>query len=205
MEQAKDRLVIIGASGHGKVAADIALLCGYQDIVFLDDDEKVKECAGFPVLGNISQADHFKGDVFVAIGNTEIRERLSKRFECISLIHPNAVIGRNVLIGKGSIVMAGVVINSDATIGNHCIINTSASVDHDCQIGDYSHVAVGSHLCGTVHIGNKVWIGAGATVINNVMICDNCVIGAGATVVNDIFLPGKYVGVPAKIITNTET
>lgn len=38
-----NRLIIIGASGHGKVVADIATLCGYDDIVFLDDDENVKE------------------------------------------------------------------------------------------------------------------------------------------------------------------
>ena len=45
------RLVIVGASGHGKVIADIAKLNGYDDIVFLDDDEAVTECAGYPVIG----------------------------------------------------------------------------------------------------------------------------------------------------------
>ena len=34
-----NKLIIIGASGHGKVVADIAALNGYKDIVFLDDDE----------------------------------------------------------------------------------------------------------------------------------------------------------------------
>lgn len=51
-----NRLVIIGASGHGKVIADIALKCGYEDIVFLDDDVSIKECAGFPVVGLTEQA-----------------------------------------------------------------------------------------------------------------------------------------------------
>ncbi len=32
------RLAIIGASGHGKVVADIAKKNGYKEIVFLDDD-----------------------------------------------------------------------------------------------------------------------------------------------------------------------
>ena len=45
------RLVIVGASGHGKVIADIAKLNGYNDIVFLDDNEAVDECAGYPVVG----------------------------------------------------------------------------------------------------------------------------------------------------------
>ena len=33
------KLTIIGASGHGKVVAEIAALCGYHAIDFLDDDE----------------------------------------------------------------------------------------------------------------------------------------------------------------------
>ena len=37
------RLVIIGAGGHGKVVADIAKLDGYEDIIFLDDNENVKK------------------------------------------------------------------------------------------------------------------------------------------------------------------
>ena len=35
-------LVIVGASGHGKVLADIAEKVGYTDIFFLDDNQAVK-------------------------------------------------------------------------------------------------------------------------------------------------------------------
>ena len=54
MEKAIRRLVILGASGHGKVVADIAVKNGYTDIVFLDDDPSLTSCAGYPVLGPIS-------------------------------------------------------------------------------------------------------------------------------------------------------
>ena len=37
------KLVIIGASGHGKVIADIALKTGYEVVGFLDDNETVEE------------------------------------------------------------------------------------------------------------------------------------------------------------------
>ena len=33
-----NRLMIVGAGGHGKVVADIATQNGYSDIVFLDDN-----------------------------------------------------------------------------------------------------------------------------------------------------------------------
>ena len=41
------RLLIIGASGHGKVVADIARLNGYQEIVFLDDNPEVRRCGEY--------------------------------------------------------------------------------------------------------------------------------------------------------------
>lgn len=193
------RLVIIGASGHGKVIADIAIRNGYEDIVFLDDDENVKECAGFPVVGKTSEAEKIAGDKIVAIGNPKIRERIQEGLnDVVTLIHPDAVISRRVEIGEGTVIMAGAVINSDAVIGKGCIINTGASVDHDCRIGDYSHVSVGAHVAGTCEIGKKTWIGAGATVSNNVNIYGDCMVGAGAVVIKDINKPGTYVGVPAR-------
>ncbi len=193
------KLMIIGASGHGKVAADIAVKIGYREIVFLDDNEAVKNCGRYPVVGKSSEAKHFDADVVVAIGNARIRKRIQESLEdmnLVNLIHPTAVIAGDVVIGKGSMVMAGAVINPGAVLGAGCIVNTCASVDHDCRVGEYVHVAVGSHLCGNVVVGAKTWIGAGAIVSNNVSICDDCMIGAGAVVVRDIKEPGTYVGVP---------
>lgn len=200
MSKKKKKLIIIGASGHGKVVADIALLNGYDEIVFLDDDENIKDCAGFPVVGKTSEAHKMDGDKIIAIGNARIREKLQGALHTVTLIHPQAVIGRNVNIGEGTVVMAGAVINSETRIGKGCIINTCASVDHDCVVGDYVHVAVGSHICGTVHVGNRTWIGAGSTVSNNINISNDVIIGAGTIVVKDIDEEGTYVGVPSKKI-----
>ncbi|MGB4091065.1 MAG: acetyltransferase [Ruminococcus flavefaciens] len=194
-----ERLVIIGASGHGKVVADIAKLNGYSDIVFLDDNDRVKECDGYPVVGDSSHAP--EGEVFVAVGNARIRrmlmERYADRVQPV-LIHPNAVIAEGVQIGAGTVVMVGAIVNPGALIGKGVIINTCSSVDHDCVVGDYVHVAVGAHLCGTVIIGESTWIGAGATVSNNINICGNCMVGAGTVVIEDINEKGTYVGVPAR-------
>lgn len=199
-----NKLIILGASGHGKVIADIAVNVGYTDIVFLDDDITIKECSGFPVVGKTSLAKSMAGDKIIAIGNASVRESIHRDIKLITLIHPNAVIGRNVEIGEGSVVMAGAVINPDTKIGKGCIINTASSVDHDCIINDYVHVAVGAHICGTVCIGEKVWIGAGAIIINNIEICDKCKIGAGTVVIDNIDKNGVYAGVPARLIRGNE-
>ena len=197
------KLTIIGASGHGKVVADIASLCGYDEIEFLDDNKSLIHCGKWPVVGICSKADDVDSDLFVAIGNAEIRKRFIEKYSykhIVTLIHPSAIIAKDVKIGFGTVVMAGAVINPDTQIGNGCIINTCASVDHDCVVGDYSHVSVGAHLCGTVSIGESAWIGAGSTVINNVSVCGGCMIGAGAVVVKNIDLKGTYIGIPARII-----
>ena len=196
-----NRLVIIGASGHGKVVADIATLNGYKDIVFLDNDPEIKNCAGYPVLGPDTMTSELDGDVFVAVGNAETRKRLMERDMARSfpaLIHPSAVIAKSAEVSAGSVVMAGAVINPGARIGKGCIINTSSSVDHDCVVGDYVHISVGAHLSGTVVVGTGTWIGTGAIVSNNVNIGGECIIGAGAVVIKDILEAGTYIGVPAR-------
>lgn len=196
-----NRIIIIGASGHGKVVADIAKLVGYVDIVFLDSNPEKKECAGHPVIGSDSMLNELDGDVFIAVGDAKVRKTIMEKNANRSypvLVHPNAVIAEGVTIGDGTAIMAGTVINSEARIGKGCIVNTSSSIDHDCGIGDYVHIAVGAHICGTVQIGNNAWIGAGATVINNIDVCSDCLIGAGSVVIESIHTPGTYVGVPAR-------
>lgn len=198
-----NRLLIIGASGHGKVAADIAKKRGYEKIAFLDDDSSVEHCGEYKVIGKTKEAMRWPEDDFVvALGDAIIRERIMENLEkhflkMISLIHPAAVVADDVRIGIGTMIMAGAVINPGTTIGKGCIVNTGATIDHDCRIGDYCHVSVGSHLAGTVSVAARTWIGIGAIVSNNIEISTGCMIGAGAVVVRDIAESGTYIGVPA--------
>ena len=202
----KDKLIIIGASGHGKVVADIAIKMNkWQSIAFLDDDESIKTSMGLEVIGKTADAFTYKdeADFFVAIGNSATREKIQEKLideglNVVSLIHPSAIIGMDVEIGIGSVVMAGVVINSSTRIGKGCIINTSSSLDHDNVMEDYVHISPGTSLAGTVKVGKGSWLGIGSTVSNNVNICSGCKVGAGAVVVKDITEPGTYVGVPVR-------
>ena len=198
------KLVIIGASGHGKVVADIAKKNGYREIQFLDDNRDLKECCGYGVVGGSSDYIKYDCDMIVAIGNPHIREKIQKQLDNAKkkipvLIHPKAAVGEKVLIGKGTVIMAGAVVNSDTEIGRGCIVNTCASVDHDCRIGAFVHVSVGGHVAGNVYVGDRTWIGIGAVVSNNISVCEDCMIGAGAVIVKNIKISGTYIGVPAEI------
>ena len=150
------KLKIIGASGHGKVVADIAALLGYDEIEFYDDDPSLHSCGGWPVVGVSADCKPEEDQVFVAIGSPKIRQRLMEALpeaRMPVLVHPGAVVARDVSLGRGSVVMAGAVVNPGAKLGQGVIINTCASVDHDCVLEDYVHVAVGAHLCGADRIG----------------------------------------------------
>ncbi|PFA18425.1 acetyltransferase [Bacillus cereus] len=204
----KNRLLIIGASGHGKVVADIALKINkWQSIAFLDDSESVKSSMSIEVIGKSADAFNYVDDYdfFVGIGNNSIRERIQSKLESEgaslpTLIHPSAVIGEQVELGEGTVVMAGAVINCCTTIGKGCIINTGSTIDHDNVIEDYIHISPGAHLAGTVKVGHGSWLGIGSLVSNNINITRGCKVGAGAVVVRDITEEGTYVGVPAKSI-----
>lgn len=201
----KDKIIIIGASGHGKVAADIAKLNGYKEILFLDDDSSKKINGKYTVAGTTKDIGSYieEYDFIVGIGNNSIRKRITNELlksgiTQTVLIHPSAIIDETVLIGKGTVVMANAVINAESTIGNSCIINTAATIDHDCVIKDYVHVSPGVHIAGTVNIGEETWVGIGSTVINNINISSKCIIGAGGLVNKDIEESDTYVGIPVR-------
>lgn len=190
-------VVILGASGHAHVIADIVKAEGNRVVAFLDDDLSQSDCSG-----PISDYSKYQNCEFViGIGNADIREKLSQlNLKWHTAIHPSAIISDSASIYEGTVVMPNAVINVRSVVGKHCIINTGAIVEHDNNIGDYSHISVGAKSGGAVSIGKKCWIGIGSTVKNNVSICDSILVGAGAVVINDITQKGTYIGVPARLI-----
>lgn len=167
------RLALLGASGHGKVVADAALLSGWEEIVFFDDAWPDVFCVGpWPVIGNsqclIDQVSKYDG-VVVAIGDNGTRLEKLKLFHelglpLVTIIHPSSIISQYARVGKGTVVCAGAIINPFAEIGCGSIINTAATIDHDCKIADGVHVSPGAHLEGGVQVGKSTWIGLGASI-----------------------------------------
>lgn len=191
-------LAIVGASGHGKVVADIAEQLGFI-VKFYDDAYPNKtyiehwpidgSCADLIALNKAGNKRNI--NAIVAIGNNQIRQQkveLLKQnsFNLITLIHPTAVISQYATIAQGSVVFAGAIINAFANIGVGCIVNTSAIIEHDCAIGDFAHICPNTALAGGVTIGSKSWVGIGSQIKQLIVIGDNCMIGAGSTVVKNL-------------------
>lgn len=183
-------IFVYGAGGHGKVVVDTVAngQISYGIRHFVDDDPRLQ---GGTLLGHAVQGPEAIADDwgFVAIGDNATRARIAARYSgrLVSLVHRSAVLGRGVVPGEGSIVMAGAIVNVGSTIGAGVIINTAATVDHDCVIGDNVHIAPGSHLCGNVQVGEGSLLGVGTLVVPGIHIGRNAFIHAGQTITRDVF------------------
>ncbi len=202
-----EKLLIIGASGHGKVVAEIAELSNsWSEIAFIDDNPNAF-LKDYQVLGSSSLLEQLQNQylhAFVAIGNNQVRLSLINRLQKLGykipvLVHPKSIVSTSCSISSASVVMAGAVINPDCKIGTGCIINTGSTIDHDCTLEDGVHVSPGAHLAGTVHVGKASWVCLGANIINNTVVGVNSVVAAGATVISNVPDNVLVAGTPAKI------
>ena len=207
-------IVIFGSGGHSKVLIDIIEKLGDYNLVGLIDTfkEKGKLIFDYEVIGkeddiedlienyNIQCGVIGIGDNFIRKKVVEFVHQKNLNFKFETLIHPKSNIGKNVIVGDGTVVMSGVSINSDTKTGNHCIINTNSSVDHDCHLGDYVSVSPNSGIGGNVNIGDHSFIGIGSNIIHNINIGNNNVIGSSSLVNRDIGSNILGYGVPFKEI-----
>jgi len=207
----KMNIVIIGASGQGKVVLDILQYDSNVTVIgFTDDDpsRQNKVVNGVQVLGNfhslpqLIQTYGIEGAI-VAIGNNRMRasffEKLKRlKLKLINAIHPSTVISRNVKIGEGVVIAGGAIINTNSKIGNNTIINTGATIDHDNIIGNHVSIQPGANLGGTVTVKDYTQVGIGSTVVQGITIGQGVTVGAGAAVVKDVEDNTVVVGVPAR-------
>ena len=191
-------IYIYGASGHGLVVADIALSCGYENIIFVDDGDN-----DFFTFNEIKESNSIP--IAFGIGLNRVREMLFNRvssynFNIVSLIHPTATIAPKSTIGIGTIVMPKVVVNTHAVVGKGAILNSASVIEHENTIGDFSHISPSVALAGNVKVGKNTHIGIGSSVIQGITIGKSCIIGAGSVVVKDIFDNSLAYGNPCKVI-----
>jgi sugar O-acyltransferase (sialic acid O-acetyltransferase NeuD family) len=203
------RLALLGASGHGKVVADIALAAGWSEVVFFDDAWPACSQNGpWPVVGNglalVARLQEFQG-VIVSIGDCVVR--WSKHLQLralgaplVTVIHPRATVSHHASLGGGSVVMAGAVVNIDSHIGQAAIINTGATVDHDCNLADGVHICPGAHLSGNVHVGHCTMVGVGVAIKQGIVIGNQAIIGAGSVLVRDVDDCVVIAGNPARYL-----
>ena len=166
-----NRIVIIGAGGHGKVVYDaISAQNTYSIVGFVDSlvavGTAVKDnCTVICEQRNISELEGIADYFIVAIGNNSIREQVfsaaADLLQPATVIHPSAVFGLDIIFGKGSVALANCVINTNSFIGENSIVNSGVVIDHDCKIGKSVHLAIGTMVGSNSIVGNGYSSGIG--------------------------------------------
>lgn len=110
-----------------------------------------------------------------------------------SYIPPSAEIGEGSVFAYGAI---GVVIHANSKIGKNCVIGQGITIG-----ASEAYVSPDAKACPT--IGDNCYIGAGARILGGIHIGSNSVVAAGAVVLNDVPEHSVVVGVPAKVIGQT--
>lgn len=199
-------MIIYGASGHGKVVADILDSNLVQIDAVVDDNPEVQEFLTRQVQHTFSEEMLEKETIF-AIGDNKIRKRVAGDFKgkvASALVHSSAVVSKNCTVENGTVVMANACINAAAKVGRHAIINTGAVVEHDVELEDFVHVSPGAVITGNVFVGEGTQVGAGAVIIPGVKIGKWCVIGAGSVIIKDVPDFATVVGNPGKVLKVVE-
>ena len=193
---------LFGASGHGKVVADILISSKIAIATILDDDPAQNKILGIAVIPRAAYVPTANDQLIITIGNNAVRKRVVEKntFSYFTAIAPSASISPFAEIGAGSVVMPQAVINAGVKTGEHCIINSGSVVEHDCVLGNYVHISPKAALAGHVTIGEGTQIGLGATVIQGLHIGKWATIGAGAVVIKEVPDYAVVVGNPGRII-----
>jgi UDP-N-acetylbacillosamine N-acetyltransferase len=206
----KRQAIVIGAGGHCRVLLSLLAACGTHDVLGIADNSEPivgEVIMGAKVIGSLACLEAFRmctdTDIFLAIGENELRRTLLHRVKelCLAtpnLISPQAIVDPTAHLGNANVICARSFIGPKAVLGDNNLVNTAALLEHEVRIGSHCHFAPSSTVAGRSQLGDGCFVGAGATIIDHIKLVAGTTIGAGATVVNNIANPGVYIGIPAK-------
>jgi acetyltransferase EpsM len=194
------RLLILGAGGHARAVADVAVECGWTVAGFTDRAAGPRRG---DVLGDDSQIAELirSGEVdaaVVGVGNTALGRRaelfdiLRKADSVIpSLVHPRAMVSRSCTIGDGAVVFPGVVLGAEVRVGENAVVYSNAVAEHDCRIAAHAYLSPGVILCGSVTVEAGAFLGAGAIVLPGVSVGEHAKVAARGVVQANVPRAGK--------------
>ena len=187
-----ERLLVVGAGGHGRSVAEAVAASGAFIVAgFLDDAfPELERVWDVPVLGKVADLADWRGAAdfaIVAIGNNALRQRVTGElrgggYSLATVIHPRAIVSPTAMIGAGSAVMAGAIVGTEARLGDGVIVNCAAVVDHHCRAGDFGHLGVNAAMAGGAVLGASAWMQAGSALGYGVEIEDGGVLMPGEAV-----------------------
>ena len=184
----KDKLLLIGAGGFGRVVLEHARLT--FDCAFIDDGYDIGTTINdVKVIGNISDIERYFGEyhkLVVVIGNNTLREKIYKVAAAIGYSFPNIIesssyVSPYATIGVGCIFLNHVVVQNNAKVGNGVILNPGVEIHHDSEVDDYALIYANSVVRTFAHVGKRAHIGSTLTVGNRVTVADDSIVADGCS------------------------
>lgn len=212
------KLVILGGSGIGMIAASIANDLGFYKVIgFLNDvlepGSTVGKFTKYKVLGTtndihkyISDPDNYFFIAYVGMKNEEeVYKKITQleipRERFATLIHPTAIIPKGFCsIGYGVLMAPLSQLSPDTTLADNCILLPNSFLGHDSTMDRFAHIATNGVVGANVHIGKAVHIGSNATLREKITIGDFSLVGAGSVVLKDVPANSIVVGNPSKLL-----
>lgn len=206
------KVIIVGAGGLARMIYSwLPDFMGNEDWElrgFLSD--RLDALQGYdydePILGTIKDYRPDGNHVLVmAVADPKdklsIAESLEQRGAMfINLIHPTAMIGKNVTLGNGCVICPRAVLTCDIQMGNFVMVNLGVTIGHDAKIDDGCTINAHSDVTGFTELGKGVFLGSHAVVTPGVKVKDFARVGAGSVVVKQVRQDTTVFGIPAKII-----
>lgn len=173
----------------------------YRILGFIDDvkEKEMEVVNDLRVLGSLEEMNtdpNYVPDriaLIMAIGYSNMPGRfvafsrakgMGYRFE--SLIHPEAVVEKNVRLGEGVVVLAGVVVDQYVEIREANYLDIGVLVGENCMIGANNYFSAGTTVGGSVTIGGGNFFGLSTTVVNDISIGNNNFINAKTLIYKNI-------------------
>ena len=202
------QLLILGAGGHGRAVADLAVECGWSIAGFTDPARGPRVLGEDDDIGGLIRAG--KADAaIVGLGNTALARR-SELFDLLkvagapipTLVHPRATVSRTCRIGAGTVVFPGVVLGAAVEVGDNVVLYSNAVAEHDCRIAAHAYLSPGVILTGAVTVEESAFIGAGAVLFPGIIVGARATVAAGAVVTGGVQAGSTVLGSPARLIAH---
>lgn len=192
------RLLLVGG-GYGAVQTlDIVANTPHQRVVAIMDDNPAlqgKSVGGVPIVGGVNteqavemlRAGQFDAAVITVSTSIPFRVRIFEAWRehgipFANVIHPSAVVGTNVSMGQGNMIMALCKVGACATVGDNNAISSYCSIEHHGVLG--SHCSFGPSVITSsgVHIHDRVMFGTGIFIEPFIDIGQDSIIGSGCAI-----------------------
>ena len=168
----KEKLLLVGAGGFGRMVAEQAML--QYDCAFVDDGQPVDtEICGIPVVGSLADLPELRkeyGLLVVGIGSSRFRAQVYEKAKVLGFAFPN-IVAPSAYISPYAKLGCGCVQNG-ASVGNGVLLNVGTEVHCDAAVGDYALIYTNSVIRTGAAVGSFARIGSNCTICNNATVPD---------------------------------